>query len=197
MLGYYVYYEGAYGEHVVQTVLYVGKDPLRMPDFYVTPTIDFRYTIVNLRELDAEPLLESPDWVDNVLALLAKGSPERVLEVVLPRIRAMQGEEQELAAGALTLLSGILGMEEILNERLQEIGMIDVMENKILGPAILKGLEQGRQEGKQGLLQDQLRSKFGPLPDWAAVRLISASDADIDKWARRILTSESLEDTLR
>ncbi len=84
-----------------------------MPDFYVTPTIDFRYSIVNLRELEAEPLLESPDWVDNVLALLAKGSPQRVLAVVLPRIRAMRGEEQELAAGALTLLSGILGMEEL------------------------------------------------------------------------------------
>jgi hypothetical protein len=209
MLGYYVYYEGVYGEHVVQTVLYIGREPLRMPDFYVTPCLQFRYTIVNLRELDAEPLLESPDWVDNVLALLAKGSPERVLEIVLPRIRAMQGEEQELAAGTLTLLSGILGMEETLNERLREIGMIDVMENKILGPAILKGLEQGRQEGrqeglqeglqqgKQGLLRELLASKFGTLPTWASTRVSAGSDAEIERWAKRILNSESLEDTLR
>ncbi len=79
--------------------------------------------------------------------------------------------------------------------------MIDVMENKIPGPAILKGLEQGRQEGrhegKKGLLHDQLSSKFGSLPDWAEKRLTSASDTDIDKWARRILVSDSLEDTLR
>ena len=197
MLSYYVYYEGVYGEHVEQTVLYIGREPLRMPDQYTTAALSFRYKIVNLRELDAEPLLASADWVDNVLALLAKGSPDRVLEVVLPRIRAMSGADQELAAGALTLLSGILGMEEILNERLREIGMIDVMENKILGPAILKGLEQGRQEGKQGLLGELLVSKFGSLPDWARTRLNTGSDADIDKWARRILNSDSLEDILQ
>ena len=83
--------------------------------------------------------------------------------------------------------------------------MIDVMENKILGPAFLKGLEQGRRqgrlegirEGKQDLLHDQLSFKFGPLPEWVAQRLISASEADIHKWAIRLLTRESLEDTLR
>jgi hypothetical protein len=196
MLGYYVYYEGTYGEHIVQTVLYIGREPLRMPDRYTTPVLDFRYSIVNLREFDAESLLESPDWVDNVLAILAKGSPERVLAIVLPRIHAMRGEEQELAAGALTLLSGILGMEEILNERLREIGMIDVMENKILGPAILKGLEQGRQEGRQNLFRDLLTSKFGPLPEWASSRIASGSDTDFERWTKRILQSDSLEDTL-
>ena len=180
MLGYYVHLEGEYGDHVTQTVLYMGREPMRLENTYETPTLQFRFAIVNLRELDAVPLLESPDWVDNVLALLAMGSPERALEVVLPRIGKLRGAEQELAAGALTLLSGILGMEEMVGIRLREVGMIDVMENKILGPAIRKGLEQGleqglkqgieqsrekgRIQGKQELFRDLLIEKFGPLP---------------------------------
>ena len=94
ILRYYIYLEGAYGEHVTQTVLYMGREPMRLKDTYTTPTLQFRFAIVNLRELDAEPLLASPDWVDNVLALLAKGSPERALDVVLPRI-PLKGEEQD------------------------------------------------------------------------------------------------------
>ena len=160
---------------------------------------------MNVREQDAEPLLASPDWVDNVLALLAKGSPERALDVVLPRIRALQGDEQELAAGALTLLSGILGMEAAVKCKLREVGMIDVMENKILGPAIRKGLaqglaqgrEEGLKQGKQELLRKLLLAKFGPLPGWASRRLKSASAEELDSWAGRILTSPTPEDTLR
>ena len=208
LLRYYVYYEDLYGEHIVQTVLYMGREPMRLEDFYETPSLRFRFNIVNLRELDAEPLLASPDWVDNVLALLAKGSPARALEVVLPRIRALQGEEQELAAGTLTLLSGILGLEDFVGEKLKEVGMIDVMENKILGPAIRKGieqgLEQGRQEGRQegreegqhALFQKFLVGKFGDLPAWASKRLASATSEDLDRWAKQIFTSTSLKDLL-
>ena len=60
---------------MTQTVLYMGREPMRLEDTSETPTLQFRFAIVNLRELDAAPLLESPDWVDNVLALLAMGSP--------------------------------------------------------------------------------------------------------------------------
>jgi hypothetical protein len=205
MLGYYVHLEGEYGEHVMQTVLYMGREPMRLANTYSTPVLDFQFLIVNLRELDGEPLLESPDWVDNVLALLAKGSPERALDVVLPKIRLLQGEEQELAAGTLTLLSGIMGLEETVERKLREATMIDVMENKILGPAIRKGLEQGLQKGREegqlqgrhALLQRQLTVKFGTLPAWAQSRLASGTTDEIDAWATRILTSTSLEDTFQ
>ena len=197
ILRYYIYLEDTYGVHVTQTVLYMGREPMRLNDTYATPTLHFRFAIVNLRELDAEPLLASPDWVDNVLALIAKGSPERALDVLLPRIRALKGEEQELAAGALTLLSGILGMEAAVSAKLLEVGMIDVMENKILGPAIRQGLAQGREQGRQEMLREQLLTKFGLLPEWASQRLQSASSEELSNWARRILTSTTLEDTLR
>ena len=92
-----------YGEHVTQVVLYLGREPMRLDRTYTSPSLDFRFEVVNLREWDAEPLLASPDWADNVLALLAKGSPEKALEVVIPRIAAMRGEDRSVAGATLLL----------------------------------------------------------------------------------------------
>ena len=205
MLEYYGYLARFHQQHVFQTVLYLGREPLRMEGTYSSPSIDFRFKIVNLREYDAAPLLAREDWADNVLALLAKGEPEKVLEVVLPRLRAMKREDRDWAAGTLLALSGILGIEETVAERLKEVGMIDLMENKVLGPLIRqqfekgeeKGRSEGRQEGRVDFIQEQLTEKFGSLPDWARQRLLAASAEDLHIWAKRILRATTIEDTLR
>ena len=132
-----------------------------------------------------------------MLALLAKGAPEKALAIVIPRIAAMQGEDRRVASTSLLLLSGIIGIEETVNRRLRELGMINVRENKVLGPLILESIEQGRSEGKHEILQDQLTEKFGPLPAWAVSRLDSASDDDLKLWSKRILKAATLEETLR
>ena len=123
----------------------------------------------------------------------------------MPRLRDMKGDEQDLAAGTLLQLSGKLGIEETVNERLKEVGVINLMENKVLGPLIRqqfeqgeqKGRSEGRQEGRQDLLQEQLTEKFGPLPLWARQRLQGASTEELQTWAKRILTGTTIEDTLR
>ena len=197
MLEYYAYLVRVHKQHVSQVVLYLGRQPLRLEAAYTSPSIDFRFEIVNLREYDAGPLLASEDWADNLLALLAKGEPETALEVVLSRLRAMKSKDQDWAAGTLLQLSGILGMEETVNDRLREAGMINLMENKVLGPLIRQQLQQGRSEGQQDLLQELLADKFGSLPVWALQRLQGASPEDLLAWAKRILRSTTLEDTLR
>ena len=87
--------------------------------------------------------------------------------------------------------------------------MINVMENEVLGPMLVQqyekglgdgvqqGVQQGMQQGMQGMLAELLMDKFGPLPAWAASRLQSASGEELHQWAKRVLHSESLEDTLR
>ena len=60
-----------------------------------------------------------------------------------------------------------------------------------------EGIQQGMQEGMQGLLMQQLTEKFGALPAWASSRLQSASNEELHLWARRVLHTDSLEDTLR
>lgn len=205
MLEYQLFLLRTYQRYAQQTVLYLGREPMRLSSTYAVPDLQYRFRIVNLRQMDATPLLASQDLTDNILAFLAKGSPEKALDVVLPRIRALQGPDQDLAAGTITLLSGILGLERTLKTKLQEIGMIDVMENKILGPAILQGklegkLEgkiEGKIEGKQELLRNLLTQKFGPLPAWAEERLTTGSAEQLNRWAQLILSAASLDELFR
>lgn len=213
MLEYYAYLVRAHQQHVVQTVLYLGQEPLRLERTYTSPSMDFRFEIVNLREYEAEPLLASQDWADNALALLAKGEREKALVAVIARLRAMKSEDQDWAASTVLLLSGILGIEQAVNERLKEVGMINVMENKVLGPLIRQQFEEGERkgrtegqqlgrlegklEGRLDLLQEQLTEKFGSLPAWALQRLHAASAEELHSWAKRVLRSTTLEDTLR
>jgi hypothetical protein len=201
MLEYYAYLVRVHRQHIVPKVLYMGVDPLQLESTFTSPSISFRFDIVNLREFDAAVLLESPDWADNALALLAKGEPERALTAVIARLRAMQSEEQGRAAGTLLLLSGIIGMEEAVNDRLKEVGVINVMENKVLGPICQQQFEQGerkgRSEGQQDLLRELLTQKFGSLPAWALQRLQAASAEDLHAWTKQVLQSSTLEDTLR
>lgn len=86
--------------------------------------------------------------------------------------------------------------------------MIDLMENKVLAPLILQqyekgrdegmqqGMQQGVQRGMQGLLGELLTEKFGTLPAWAGARLQAASDEELHRWAKRVLHTASLEETL-
>lgn len=205
MFEYYAYLHCAHKQHVIQTVLYLGREPLRLETGYSTPSMDFRFEIINLREYDAELLLASDDWADIALALLAKGDREKVLAVAVSRLRQMGREERAWASGILLLLSGILKLGHVVNERMKEAGMIDLMENEVVGPMILQaeqkgrseGRQEGRQEGMQGLLLDLLTEKFGALPVWATERLRSASGEELHAWAKRVLHSASLEETLR
>lgn len=212
MLEYYAYLAKAHKQHVVQTVLYLSREPMTLEDSYSSPSLMYRFTIINLRELDARPLLASPDWADNLMALFADGDLPAALEVVIARIATLSGEERDFAAGTLLILSGIIGMEETIRTRLQEVGMIDLMQNTVIGPMILKsredgrevgraegraeGREVGREEGKLELFTNLLIAKFGPLPQWAQQRLAAAPPGDLDLWSRRLVHQARLEDTL-
>jgi predicted transposase/invertase (TIGR01784 family) len=156
-LDYYVGFRRLLKEHVEQIVLYAGREPLNMTPAFESPSTEHRFRILDLREMDGEDLLLSDDWGDNALALLTQANRERVIQAVEARLRILEGEEQQEAARTFVLISGILGIEEAIGRRL-EADMIDIMENKVLGPAIRKGIaqgiEQGRREGiEQGMEQ--------------------------------------------
>ena len=59
------------------------------------------------------------------------------------------------------------------------------------------GIEKGRQEGELLLLTRQITLKFGELPTWAQERLEHATTDQLEAWAERILSAESLEALLK
>ena len=52
-----------------QILLYIGEPPLGMDLELRGPDVSFRYQAVDIRDLDGDLLLESPDLGDNVIAI--------------------------------------------------------------------------------------------------------------------------------
>ena len=180
---YYMGFWRLLNEHVEQVLLYAGQRPLTMSPVFQTPSMHYEYQILDLKTWDGEPLLASEDWGDNVLALLTPVEQERVLQRVETQIRKLKGEEQQDAANLFVIISGIMGIEEITERRVQ---MIDIMENKVIGPAIRKG--------EALMLTRQLTTRFGPLPDDTVARLGRASEPELLGWADRVLTARTLDE---
>ena len=93
-------------------VLYVGREPLRMAPRFQTPSMLFEYRLLDIREFDGEPLVESDDLGDNMLALLTGFDPERVLQRVEMRLRELEPGEKPDAARLFVVLSGLRGLGE-------------------------------------------------------------------------------------
>ena len=71
----------------------------------------------------------------------------------------------------------------------------DLRENAVVRPLIEEAERQGRQEGRQGQLLFLLAEKFGPLPRWVTERVEMASAPELDRWARRFVHANSLDET--
>jgi uncharacterized protein YjbJ (UPF0337 family) len=56
------------------------------------------------------------------------------------------------------------------------------------------GRAEGKAEGKAESLSRLLTRRFGPLPDWAKVRLGEATIEQLDDWFDRALDAGSLTD---
>jgi hypothetical protein len=56
-----------------------------------------------------------------------------------------------------------------------------------------EGRDKGRLEGRTSALQEQLEDKFGPLSHEVVGRLQSATEEQLGRWAKRILTADSIQ----
>jgi hypothetical protein len=60
-----------------------------------------------------------------------------------------------------------------------------------------EGRQEGVQEGQQLILLDQLRTRFGVLPEATIARVMGADTAELGLWAKRILSAPALEEVFR
>ncbi|MDO5104241.1 MAG: DUF4351 domain-containing protein, partial [Lautropia sp.] len=59
------------------------------------------------------------------------------------------------------------------------------------------GIEQGRQQGGQGMLAHLLHLRFGELSATTEAQLAAASPAELNQWAERILTAQTLDEVFQ
>ena len=79
-----------------------------------------------------------------------------------------------------------------------------LLDHKILGREFKRGLEQGRQEGREEarqearhegeakMLRHQLEHRYKKLPKWVVDKLATATTAQIELWAVRLVEEKSL-----
>jgi hypothetical protein len=166
-----------------------------------------RYRTIDIRELDGERLLESPDLGDNLLAILARLRDRReAFRKILEKMSGLPAHERADLMSQLILLAGLRRSVTILKEEAKRMPVhFDLRENEILGPPYIKGLEegeqkglqQGRQEGELVILRRLMQKRFGALPAWAEERLASRSAAELEELSDRVLEASSLEDLLK
>jgi hypothetical protein len=84
------------------------------------------------------------------------------------------------------------------SQRKFKSNVLSLLDNKILGPAIRQGLEQGRLEGRtmarREFLQDLLQERFRRTPPWAESKIAPADIETLNAWYIRALNVYALED---
>src|SRR5260221_13606653 len=102
MAGYYVEIYQACGKHPRQALVYVGRAKLRMHGHFKSPSMRFRFRVVDLRELNGERFLESEAVSDQSFALLMRFNNRReAIRRVIGTIATLDASAREDAIGPL------------------------------------------------------------------------------------------------
>jgi hypothetical protein len=198
MLEYYVGIHRLTGRFPRQLCLYIGEPKLRMPDKLVTPELRFHYPVIDIRTLDGEALLESPNIGDNVIAILARLRDNReAVREILKRAAKLSETPRRTALQQLFTFAGLRHLEGLVEQEKRNMLRIDISKNKILGPAYKRAVQEGRQEGELAILHLQMKRRFGRLPAWAVQSLSAKSARQLKGVAERLLDAESLEELLQ
>jgi len=185
-----------YGRLPRQVVLYVGEAPLRMKDRVEGPDVSVRFHLVDIRDLDGERLLTSANTGDNVLALLTRlGEQRETVRRILERIAAGRRGERAGALAELFIIAGLRRMEDEARREAKKMPVLnDIMDNKVIGPAVRKGLRQGRAEGQVEIVLSLIQKRFGRIPPAVGQRIAALKPAQLKRVAARLLDARNIED---
>jgi hypothetical protein len=182
-----------------QVVLYVGNDRLRTPNTFRSPGIDYRYDLVDTRKLEGDALLDSDSTSDNILALLT-GIKDKAAAIrrVMAKIARLDPGKRRDAAARLLVVCGMRGLEGLYKREKENMPTdFDLMDNKILGPAIRRKVEQGVEQGVKDVVRLQIQKRFGPIPQWVDRRITEISEPEARDLAVKLLDASSLEELFR
>lgn len=144
--------------------------------------------LIDIRTLESEVLIASGRPGDLALAMLSNGGPDRVKEIIRCA-NELRGSERQRVLAQLVLLCGLRELTGRLTMELKTMGAtIDIAKNEILRDLM--------RDGQANIIRIQLESKFGKLPKWVDERLSHAKLSDVERWAKKLLTAETLEGVL-
>ena len=191
MLAYYPLIRQAYRQSPFQQVLYIGEKPMSMIAFIDEPTLKFSYELIDIRNLDGEPLLESDALEDNLIALLCGLQDQRrAVRTVLEKFTKLPDKARADARVKLDILSQLRGLADII---LSEANAMQIEFSFDRAPFAGTALKQ--RESK--ILTVLLENRFGTLPEWAQQKIAAASADTREQWLLHLLQASSLEELLQ
>lgn len=202
MLEYYPLLWRLFGQPPIQTVLYVGSKRLTMTGRVQHPRLQYSYEVMDIRQFDAAPLLESSSAADNLLALLCHdGTTRPKIKRILQNLLHLPERERIDRLLQLLILSGLRKVEAIIQEEVKLMPLtINLMENKFFRDAFLGGKEEGqeigRKEGQSHLLNRMLEHRFGKLPKWALEQLAMADAPTLEQWGLKLFDAKKLDEVV-
>ncbi|MBF0516299.1 MAG: hypothetical protein HQK97_04135 [Nitrospirae bacterium] len=132
----------------VQIVLYVGREPMNMPNHKESEGVQFSYRLLDIREIDCSRLLESDCPEDIVLAILCKtGNEDATIRTILYKLSVLPPKVREGYIRKLLYLSDLRKLYPKVKLEVSKMPItIDVKDSDIF--------KEGRMEGKgEGLIE--------------------------------------------
>lgn len=195
------------GRNIEQVVIYLGLDPMSMSSSIAVSGIRVEYELMDIREFNALELLASGRPGDYALALLASGGVGHMRQI-LEQANQLPEPDRRRVFTQMSLLVGLRGASEHFGMEMKAMGVyIEIEENVVLKDIYDAGMEKGREEGRlEGrqearasmatVLHTLIEDRFGPLPGWAEARITGASIAELERWARNVLSAPTMEAAL-
>ena len=174
-----------------QILVYLGNAPLTMGSDLNGPNLSYSYRMVDIRDLDGERLLASPEVGDNIVAILTR-LPDRRATVrrIMERIAVLGPWEREAMLRRLWILAGLRHLVQVVEEEAIKMPITeDIMNHDSIGPAAKKGALE--------VLRPQIEERFGPIPAWVEERLSGMHPRAVIALGPRVYHAETLEELLR
>jgi hypothetical protein len=168
---------------IIQVVIYLGNAPMQMKPKIERPSLNYRFDIVDVRQIEPNLFLDSPNDAERVLALLCQSEdPRDTIHRVLASWRHLADKVLLENIERLRILSHLRGTEIIATEEIERMPFDLDMTTSLTFKM-----------GEATLLTRLLESKFGPLPELIRQRVGKASVDEIESWGIRAFDARSLD----
>ncbi|MBF0343881.1 MAG: hypothetical protein HQL06_06580 [Nitrospirae bacterium] len=179
MLRYFVHIYTLHEVVVKQYVVFIGKDKMTMKSMLDMPDIQYRYELIDMRDVACEQFLYSGVPEEIILSILCnKGErDERTFarEILFEYMKSVtEGLELSKGIRQLEVFSKLRDMQKIVIEEVEQMPIMYDLETDIRfmqgvqkgrEEGVLKGIEEGvykgRVEGMHKTIEVLLRAKFG------------------------------------
>jgi predicted transposase YdaD len=204
-LDYYSAIEQLYSPpEIIQVVIYVGSEPLRMPDRIQRKRLSYRYGILNLQEVPARVFLDSPNEAERILAVLCQTrDPRRTIRQMLGSWKHLSRKQIEELLRKLSVLSQLRNCGTIVQEEVGQMAFeIDITQNVFYKAAVERGLREGMEKGlEKGLERGEakallrfLEQRFRKVSPSIRKRVSTANVQELERWIDRAATATKLTD---